>query len=224
MTGGDDRVRSAGRGPAPLLLAVTLLVTACTRPTSVESEWAKDVPRDLTFSRVLVVGVTPSYNTRCRFERMMQDSLAVPGVTVTTSCSRMTSRDPLTREAIVALVREVGADAVLSTRLVDGRAALEEGNTNEERQKNYYKPTGYGYDPYYGAFGVPVVYADFIAEPPELTLRRTMVISSNLYETSGAALVYTIDTVAHDKDSQFAVIDDVTTAIAKRLRRDGLVP
>lgn len=210
-------------GLAALLLG-TVLLAACTRPTKVDSEWPQGIPLDVRFNKVLVVGVSPAYNTRCRFERMMQDSLKAPGATVTTSCSRMSSKDPLTRDAIVAIVRETGAEAVLTTRLVDGSAGLEEGGTDESRGEAYYKPIGYGYDPYYGDFGLPVVYADFVAEPPALTLRRTVVVSSNLYRASDAALVYTLDTTTYDKESQFDVIDEITTAIAGRMRSDGLLP
>jgi hypothetical protein len=138
----------------------------------------------------------------------------------------MTSKEPLTREAIVAIVGETGADAVLATRLVGGRAGLEEGRTREARGRNYYKATGYGYayDPWYGAYGVPVVFGEFVAEAPELTLNRSAVIASNLYETRGATVVYVLDARVRNEDSQFAVIDDVTAAIAEKLRRAGLIP
>lgn len=206
----------------PLLLMAASLASACTRPTTVEGRWADGVSPGASFNKILVVGVTPAYTTRCRFERMLQESL---GAAAVTSCSRMSTKDPLTRDAIVQLVGELGADAVLSTRLVDGKAALAAGNTDEARGENYYKPAGYGYvyDPYYGGFGVPVVYGDFVSEAPALTLRRTVVVASNFYQAKDAAIIYTLDTATYDKESQFEVIDDVTAAIAKRLRRDGLV-
>ncbi len=211
-------------GLPALILILSLLSAACTRPTKVDSAWAQNVPRDQQFRSVLVVGVTPNYTTRCRFERLMQKALNTPGTKVTTSCSLMSSKDPLNRDAIIALVGSIDADAVLSTRLVDGKGDLAEGSTDEARGETYYKPIGYGYDPYYGAFGVPVVYGDFVAEQPALTLRRTVVVSSNFYRAKDAALVYTLDTVTYNKESQFDVIDEITTAIAGRLRHDGLVP
>ncbi len=200
-----------------------LLASGCARPTKVESAWAPDAVPGQRFGNFLVVGVTPNYTVRCRYERMLVDSLVTAGVRATTSCSRMTSEDLLTREAIVAAIGDLDVDAVLSTRLVDGRVQLEEGGTDEARGEAYYKPVGYGYDPYYGAFGLPVTYVDFVSEQPSLTIERTLVLSSNLYETRGAGLVYTLDTVVYDKTSAFEVIDAVTTALAERLRRDGLL-
>jgi hypothetical protein len=201
-------------------LLATMLLAGCTRPTTAESQWSDGVKPGATFSRIVLVGVSPNFTNRCRFERLLQESL---GPAAITSCSRMTSQDPLTREAIVRIVGETGADAVLSTRLVDGRARLDDGTSSETRGENYYKPTGYGYDPYYGPFGVPVVYGEFVAEQPALTLTRTVVISSNLYDAKTAAMIYSLDTVAHNKESQFAVADEVTVAIAKQMRRDGLI-
>ncbi len=215
-------------GRAMRVIAVSLaavLVVGCARGTRVDSTWSEGAGRDQVFGKVLVVGVTPSYNVRCRFERLLRDSLASAGTVALTSCSKMTSKDSLTREAVVAIVRDLGADAVLATRLVDRKAAVVEGGDRESRGANYYKPVGYGYayDPYYGGYGVPVTYVDFVAEESSFTLQRTVVISTNLYETQGASVVYTLDTTTYDKKSPDDVVDAVTEAIAARLRRDGLV-
>ena len=208
-----------------LLVAVLATLSACSRATQVDGAWAEKVPRDQTFGKVLVVGVSPAYNTRCRFERMLMDALNSNGVRALTSCASMTSKDPLSRDAIIEVVKATGADAVLATRLVDGNIGVKEGGTDEARGEAYYKPIGYGYayDAYYGAYGMPVTYVDFVAEAPTLTVRRSVVISSNLYETKGAALVYTLDTVAKNAQSREEIIEVVTTAIGEQLRRDGLV-
>lgn len=214
-------LRVSGR----LLLVVTvMLVTACTRPAKVESAWVEGVPRTGPFSNIVVVGVTPNYNTRCRFERMVRDALDGAGVRTVTSCSKLGSKDPLTREALARIVAEVGADAVLSTRLVDGSTRLVEGATDEARDESYYKPIGYGHDPIYGPYGVPVVYGTFVAEDPAFTLRRTVVVSSNLYEGKGATLVYTLDTTVYDKKTQGEVFQAIGEAITGRLRLDKLLP
>lgn len=206
-----------------LTIVIATALAACTRPTTVESSWTEGVPRNQTFGKVLVVGVTPNYTTRCRFERMMMDSLNESGVRAVTSCASMTSTDPLTRDAIVGIVASTGADAVLSTRLVDGKAKLVEGGSSEARSGNSYKAVGYGYDSYYGAYGMPVTYVDFVPGQSALTLTRTVVVASNLYEAKGAALVYSLNTTVKNKTSPSDVIDAVSLGISDRLRRDGLV-
>jgi hypothetical protein len=225
MTCAENTPRLSACALRLVLAAVLMALAACTRPATVESAWPGGARQARTFSKILVVGVSPDYTTRCRFERMMMDSLNTNGVQSMTSCSRMASKDPLTREAVVEIVRDLGADAVLSTRLVDGKVKTVEGGSDEARGEAYYKPVGYGYmdDPFYGSYGLPITYVDFVAEAPTMTMRRTVVVSSNLYETQGATVVYTLDTATYDKKSQGEVIDSVTDAIAKRLRRDGLL-
>lgn len=208
----------------PILLIATGLLSACTRPVAVESTWLEGVPRDQTFRNALVVGVTPNFNVRCRFERAMAASLRNANVKATASCSVMDMKDPLTKVGVTPVVASLGADAVLATRLVDHKAKLVEGNTNETRAKSYYKPVGYGRnDGYYGYYGLPVTYVDFVAEEATFSLQSTVVIATNLYETRNAALVYTLETTAAKQTSEGEVIDVITTAIADRLRRDGLV-
>ncbi len=56
--------------PALVLLGAGLL-SASPSYASVEGEWSENVSRDQTFSRVLVVGVSPNLNQRCGFERAM---------------------------------------------------------------------------------------------------------------------------------------------------------
>lgn len=215
--------RSVGGFAAVLGL---VLLAGCTRPVTVDSTWAEGVPRDKAFGNVLVVGVTPNYNLRCRYERFMAATLREAGVQATASCAAMSSTEPLTRDGIIPVVRETGADAVLTTELLGGRARLQEGGSEETRGKAYYKATGYGYAynyGYYGAFGLPVTYVDFTAEDSAFTLERSVAIASNLFETRGAALVYSLQTVARDCESREEVLDVITLAIADRLGRDGLL-
>ena len=202
------------------------LLAGCTRAVQVESTWPEGVPSEQSFKNVLVVGVTTSYNLRCRFERIMAASLRSDTVKATASCSLMSSKDPLTRDGVIPIVAATGADAVLVTELLGGKARMVEGGTSEARGKAYYKPTGYGYAynySYYGAFGLPVTYVDFTAEQSAFTLERSVAIATNLYETRDARLVYSMQTTANDMESREEVLDVVTLSVAERLRHDGLV-
>jgi hypothetical protein len=208
------------------LLVATGLLAACTRGVEIESTWLDEVPRNQSFSNVLVVGVTPNFNLRCRFERAMAASLRSASVKATASCAEMSMTDPLTREGITPVVVALGADSVLTTELVDGTAKLVEGGTDEARGEAYAKATGYGYAygyGHYGSYGLPVTYVEFTAEDPTFTLQRTVLIASYVYETRNASRVYALQTTARDKQSREEVLDVVTFGVAERLRRDGLM-
>ena len=64
------------RTTRPSLLSVLLLLSsgwlaASPSQASVTGTWSDNVSRDQSFSRVLIVGISPDFNQRCSFERVM---------------------------------------------------------------------------------------------------------------------------------------------------------
>ncbi len=210
------------------LLAIGLLAGCTMRPVTVESLWAEGAPRDQSFTNLLIVGLTPDRDVRCRFEQSMTAVLRDNGVTATSSCAAMQPEDPLTKDGIIPVVAATGADAVLVTELLDRQVDLVEGGDDETRGEAYYKPIGYGYayryPAYYGSYGLPVTYVGFTAEQSAFTLQRTVVVASNLYATRDASLVYSLQVTAENQKSREDVLAVVRDGIVDQLRRDGLVP
>jgi hypothetical protein len=203
----------------PLLIA-TVWLAGCAG-VSVKSAWHDDVPRNQTFARVLIVGVSPDFNRRCAFESTFASQLRSASTTVFTSCDAMTAQEPLTRENIERVIASVHADAVLATRLVSASTGEREGGSWDTRGDSLYKATDYGY----GAYGMPVTYVDFQTAPPLTTLTSSIHVVTRLYETRGAKLLYTLDTMTKSQeiDSTQATLMTITAPTADRLRRDGLI-
>lgn len=218
---------------ALLLLAGATALSGCAQPVKVQGDWQEGVPRDQSFSRVLVVGISPDYNQRCAFEGFVANQLRSEATTAFTSCRVLSSKEPLTRENIERAVAEHNADAVFATILVAAEVETREGGSSETRGDGYYKATGFDYEPAYygrygayrsyGVYGVPVVYGEFRTAPPLTTVQGSVEVASRLYETGGATLVYEMLTTAHDLESRAGGLAEVSGAIADRLRRDGLV-
>jgi hypothetical protein len=216
-------MRTFALAASSLLLVVA--TTACTPALKVRGEWQPDVDRSQQFQRLLVVGVSPNYSQRCAFEYAMTASLRGPGVEATASCAKMSSKDPLTREAIEKLVVTTGADAVVATLLVAKSIGAREGGSNDMQGGGYYKPIGYGFDyGYYGVYGAPVVYGEFETAPSVTTIRGNVTLATNVFETRGATLIYGIETRAERLDSRSQALAGIAPAIAERLRKAGLVP
>jgi hypothetical protein len=133
----------------------------------------------------------------------------------------MTPTEPLTRENIERVIASVQADAVLVTRLVSASSGQREGGTWDTRGTSQYKATDYGF----GAYGMPVTYAEFQTAPPLTTLTSSIHVRTQLYETRNATLLYTLDTEtkAQEVDSTVATLVAITSPAADRLRRDGLI-
>jgi hypothetical protein len=193
--------------------------------TSVKGEWAEGAPRKQSYTRVLVVGVGPNINQRCAFEYFMVLRLRSESVQVIRSCDAVKEKTPLTVESIEQAVAAAQADAVLATRLVSRSVKSTEGGSRDTRGNASYKATdagfGYGYG-YYGAYGVPVIYGEFMTEPAFSIAEGQGEVSSSFYRAQDKALVYTLQTKARKLESTDAALQEIAAAIAGKLRQEGL--
>jgi hypothetical protein len=216
-------------GPLLLLFAAAAL-GGCAGVT-VNSSWQGSASHDQSFSKVLIVGVTPNYDTRCAFEWALASQIRGGTTQALVSCDSMPKDVPLTRENIERVVASVQADAVLATRLVAAKVGLGQSGSMDTRGAGYYKPTdyGFGYDYGYaggfGGYGMPVVYGEFQEAPALSSIHGEVHVSSNLYETKNATLIYQMDTKGSSKnlDSTADAMLTVSAPIADRLRRDDLI-
>ncbi len=204
-----------------LLLAVSL--AACSA-IKVDAAWSESVVGDPHFSNLLVVGVSPDRNVRCAFEQALADNLRSATVKATASCNVMAADAKLSREAVEAVVKSTGVDAVIATSLVAVKGGAKEGGTRDERGGGYYKPVAYGFDyGYFGAYGVPVVYGEFETFPSVLSVSGAIDLATNVYETNGGEKIYGMTTRAKNLESRGMALALITPRIAERLRDDGLV-
>ncbi|HUL82297.1 MAG TPA: hypothetical protein VL131_09145 [Gammaproteobacteria bacterium] len=201
-----------------LLLGVAALA-ACAGDSKVTSAWADNATHKQSFARVMVVGVSPDVDTRCPFERSLVAKIKKGGTAAFASCDSVKKKNPLTRESIEEAVAAKNADAVLATSLVSKQWEIKDGGSYDTRGGAFYKPV----DSYYGVYGAPVVYADFQAIDSILSAKGEAHVTSKLYETHGATVVYSVDTKVRNISSSDAGIAAITTPIAQRLRRDGLI-
>lgn len=209
---------------AAVALAGAASLAGCGTQSSISSDWAEGATRGQAFQRVLVVGVTHDLDQRCTFERFLAQRINSESTRAFTSCSSVKQRDPLTRESIDEAVAAQQADAVVATILVAKQYHVQEGGTMDTRGGGAYKATGAGwYDSYYGVYGVPVIYGEFKTQPSVLQGSADAEILTRVYETRGATLVYTLQTEVKNAQSRPEGLDALTTPIAERLRKAGLV-
>jgi hypothetical protein len=200
-----------------------VLLSACAQQPRVKGEWQDGVQRKQSFTRVLIVGVSPHLNQRCQFEAFMASQLKSETVTAIRSCNAVTKQEPLTLESIEQAVASVQADAVLATSLVSREYEAKEGGSRDTRGSAMYKATDAGYATgYYGVYGVPVIYGEFETAAAITTLQDEVRVSSRFYETRDKTLLYTMDTHARNLESTDIALSDIAAAIANQLRRAGL--
>ncbi len=208
-----------------LIGAASLSTGHAAEKVKVTGSWEKGVPHDLTFTRVLVVGITHDVDQRCQWERFLAAKLNGATTKAVASCDAVTKVDPLTLESIQDAVEWLKVDAVVATSLVAREWNAEEGGGRDTRGTANYKATdsGYAYG-YYGMYGVPVIYGDFVATPPVTTLSGKAEVTTRVYATKeGPRVVYTMDTKAQSSDFRERSMSSIMTPMADRLRRDGLI-
>jgi hypothetical protein len=211
------------RTTRPSFLSVLLLLgagwlAASPGHASVTGTWSDNVSRDQSFSRVLIVGISPDFNQRCSFERVLASRIKSATTEAFVSCDVMPPKAELTRENIEAAVAAKNADAVLATSLISTAWEAKEGGTYDTRGSALYKAT----DSYYGVYGT-VVAADFQTSAAITTVKGEAHVTSKLYETRGATVVYTVDTKVRKIESRSEGLAEVTAPIGKKLRKDGLI-
>ena len=214
---------------AAILIMSFAWLVGCEQHVRIDSAWQEGVPRDQSFKRILVVGVSPNANGRCEFEHFMATQLSSESVAAKSSCNFMPINDQLTIESIDKVVVEQQADAVFATMLVNSKVQAKEGGMNETRGSGDYKAIGTGYGYYggyyggYGRYGVPVTYVEFQTTAPITTIDGAVEILSRLYEVNDGAIVYELKTKANDLQSTDQALASITAPIAARMRRDGVI-
>jgi hypothetical protein len=205
-------------------LAAVAFLAGCTGRPSVKSSWSDSHSRNLTFTRLLVVGVSPDYTQRCNFEYWLVRDLRSNKLAADASCNYMSKDEPISRESVERVVATLHSDGVLATRMVASDWITKEGGTGDTRSTESYKNIASGYDTgFYGTYGVPVDYYQFKTLPSIMNSQGAGHIVTKLYETHSASLVYTIDTKVKDVESSQLGLAMVTPSIADRLRRDRLI-
>ena len=190
--------------------------------TSVKGAWAEGAQRGQTFTTVVVVGVSPNVNQRCAFEFFMASRLTTDSTKVYRSCDLVQAKTPLTVESIEYAVTRAQADAVLATTLV-ARSLGEQKGSRDTRGTAGYKAVGAGLDyGYWGVYSIPVVYGEFSSTPEFTVAEGQAEVSSKLYSTRDKQLVFTIDTQVKKVESTDAGLEEVASAIAKKLQREKL--
>jgi hypothetical protein len=217
------QIDQAGIVPILLLLGAASLSGCGSQPTAAGAR-QEGAPRDQSFTRILVVGVTPHVNQRCGFEFFLASQITSESTKGIRSCDAVKEKNPLTLESIEAAIAAQKADAVVATTLVAADWSAEEGRGRDERGGGMYKATDAGYATgYYGAYGIPVVYGEFQTAPSITTVTGEVKVITKVYETRGATLVYTVETTAKNLESRDAALASIAESIAKRLRREGLI-
>lgn len=202
---------------AQLLCLIAVSLAGCAQQVRIDSAWQEHASRELSFKKMLVVGVSPDVNQRCAFGQFIAAEIRSESVAAVPSCDAMSISEPLTLEIIERAIAAHQVYSVLATRLVGMELGAKEGGTSDTRGGAYYKATDVGYAPgYHGVHGVPEFYAEFQTAPSIMAVNGEIELATKPYETRGATLVHELNTKARNLESRAAGLVEITAPIAKR--------
>jgi hypothetical protein len=200
-------------------LLTALVLTGCAKGTKVDRIRHEARAVGAPYSKVLIVGVTPNEGLRWRWERLMASTLSDEGIIAWASVREMGYDTPLNRDSVAAAVRKTGAEAVLISRLIHQKVKPEE--VEERTDTKVLRSDEFASD---GGFIIDFFSYNYqeVQEPSYTLLTSTVKIATDLYDAEIGKLVYSLRTTTYKKQTEWEVLDEVTIAIAKRLRRDRM--
>jgi len=194
-------------------------LTSCAASTQLTSSWADPAETNRNFHKIVVVGVTPNSSTRRLYEDAFVRELQTRGVTGMTSYQTFAGEGQLNKDEAVAKLKDIGADAVIVTRLVD-----------KETVQTYYPPT-------YSTVGAPSAYYggwygyynmgySYMSSPGYVATDKVYKIETNLYDVQGDKLAWSglTETTLSSGDAPETEVTPLIGALVYDMEKKKVLP
>jgi hypothetical protein len=204
---------------ALIISVLAIVIAACSTAPQVTrtQEISEDV--DAPYKKILVITLFETFDPRAYLEKEVVLKLAEFGTDSVASTTMMNSRTPVTRATFMAMVDEIGADAVLITQLssLDTKATVKDMRPTATRN---IRPTYY-----YNVFSVELT--EYV-EPQGVELEHDLVLTTELFSVNLREGVWAIQSRSNvvfntEQTSDYSIYVNEAKAIASSLRSDGMI-
>jgi hypothetical protein len=191
-----------------------MVLCACATAT-VKSTWRDPADAGGPVRKVLVIGVSTQTTTRRTFEDAFVKSVLAKGVDAVPSYTLLPDLGPDSGEPLQAAVRDVGADAVVVTRMVrrDTRTQVSQSPAPITPARVPMSASLYGW--------YPQMWSGYY-EPPMVYQYDVVVLETQLYRAAGGKMAWS---AASEAVPSGRLADDAARAatdLADALAKDGL--
>ena len=201
------------------LLWAAIAVTACTSAPQVTR--TQEIPDnvDAPYHKILVITLFEAFDPRAYLEKEVVLKLAELGTDAVASTTMMNSRTPVTRATFLAMVDEIGADAVLVTQLSSLHTKATVKDMRPESTWNI-RPTYY-----YNVFSVELT--EYV-EPQGVELEHDLVLTTELFSVNQREGVWAIQSRSkvvfdHEQTSDYSIYVNEAKAIGTSLLSDKMI-
>ena len=189
---------------------------ACAAPTQLTSDWADPNQAGQSYKKIVVVGVTPKAAGRRAYEDAFVSQLQSRGIEAIPSYT-FGGTGQIDKDAAIAKLKEIGADGVLVTRLID-----------KETVQNYYPPT-YASVPsaYYGGwYGYYSMGYSYMYSPGYVEENKVYRVETNLYNVNNDKLAWSglTETTLTSGDAPESEIDPLIRTLMASMEKHHIIP
>jgi hypothetical protein len=204
---------------ATCVFGISVALAACSTAPQVTTTQKFAESADAPYENVLVIFLADRFDSRRYLETEVVKILTENGTQAVASTSMMDSRTPKTRQTFVAMVDDIGADAVLVTQIANLQSEGTVVDMNPEATYNF-RPTYY-----YNVWSVDL---QEYKEPQAVNFEHSLALATQLYSVSAKDVVWAIESQsnikqAFDKGPDYSIYIDEAKAITSSLRKDGLI-
>jgi len=189
---------------------------ACAAPTQLTSDWSDPAQSGHQYKKIVVVGVTPKAAGRRAYEDAFVSQLQSRGIEAIPSYT-FGGTGQIDKDAAIAKLKEIGADGVLVTRLID-----------KETVQNYYPPT-YASVPsaYYGGwYGYYSMGYSYMYSPGYVEENKVYRVETNLYNVNNDKLAWSglTETTLTSGDAPESEIDPLIRTLMTSMEKHHIIP
>jgi hypothetical protein len=200
------------RADVLFMAAVAGLLAAACASTSIVSAWVSPEAAANKPRKLLIVGVTNSDSIRRTFEDEFANQLKVRGLNAIPSYSQLRGEGRPTQEAVVAAIRNSGADAVLVTQIKGTEMRTD---------------VSYRYDPmlapggYYGFYSS--AWANAYTATPTVYQYEIVNAETKIWNTVNDKLLFSVLTRTFDPSSPQQEIPPFVSMLVEQMAKGGLI-
>jgi hypothetical protein len=211
------KLSTSARLAAAAFAAVALV--SCAASTQLTSSWSDPAAAGRGYKKIVVVGVTNKGPIRREYEDAFSRELAARGIEATPSYNFGSPDSKLDKDGAIAKLQELGADAVLVTRLVD-----------KETYNTYYPPSYSSVaapSPYYGGwYGYYSMGYSYMTSPGYVEENKVYRIETNLYDIKGDKLIWSglTETTLMSSEAPDAEIAPLIATLAYDMEKHKVIP
>ena len=196
------------------VLAVTFFLLYGCASTTLKTVWMDEAYKGGALKKVFVMGVSQKPIVKRFFEDEFARSLKARGTDAITSYSTIPQEKMTDKDFITGKIKELGADAVLVTMLVD-----------KKTMDTYYSPEVRYSGPYHrgGWYGYYSRGYSYYATPGYVVREHVVVLETNVYDVRAEKPIFSALSETYLEDSPDALIRSFVQLMIKELAQKQLI-